>query len=329
MTKQEEYRRVYHAILDAMDKAPLSRTELIYSALEAFELTPEEYADNSVNGKKNTLKSKIGITINDMLKRGTLEKDPRGLYTRNMEKPVALRMERCEEAILELLKENTLSKLELRDALTRLFRTDETASTKDDNKLSSFIGQILKRLVAEKILSYDGTKYSTSPAKTAELNNRRQIIALRADFLSLLHSKGGEFFEQYFMNLLAKYLVRCGKLVTESKTTGGSEDGGIDGIARTVDSLGFREVIMVQTKNRNDFTTETEVRGFYGAVCANQGSRGIFATSSDFHPSAEKFLDSIDNCVGVDGEKIFSMASDVSYGIKRVEGKLVIDRDIL
>jgi len=85
---------------------------------------------------------------------------------------------------------------------------------------------------------------------------------------------------------------------------------------------------MVQTKNRNDHSTETEVRGFYGAVCAAQGSRGIFATSSDFHPMAKKFLDSIDNCVGVNGERIFAMATDVSYGIKRVDGKLVIDKAI-
>ena len=126
-------------------------------------------------------------------------------------------------------------------------------------------------------------------------------------------------------NLLEKYLVRCGKTVVESYVTGGAEDGGIDGIARTVDSLGFKETIMVQTKNRLDETSETDVRGFYGAVCAAQGSRGIFATTSDFHAMAKKLLDSIDNCVGINGDKIFSMACDTSYGIKREKGKLVLD----
>ncbi len=326
MAKYEEYRKIHDAILDAMDKAPLKRDALIFNSLLAFELTPDEYADNSTNGRRNIIKSKIGSAINEMLKKGILELSPDGNYTRNFDKPMAIRIERCEEAILELLKKGPLSRFAIRERLSTLFRIKETSTNKDDNKLFSYMGQILKRLTEEKVLQFDGTKYSVAKAMSATLGNRQEIIALRADFLTLLHSKGGEFFEHYFMNLLAKYLVRCGKTVIESKTTGGSDDGGIDGIAKTLDSLGFRETVMVQTKNRLDHTTETEVRGFYGAVCAAQGSRGIFVTSSDFHPMAKKFLDSIDNCVGVNGEKLFAMATDVSYGICRHDGRLTIDK---
>lgn len=328
MAKRFEYRAVYHAILDAMDRAPLKRDALIYEALEAFELTPEEYADNSTGGVKNELKARLGTAIDDMQRKGILERSEDGLYTRNVEKPVAIREERCEEEIIALLRERSMTKNELRDSLTQIFRTDETATVKDDNRLYTYMGQILKRLAAEKLIVADSGRYSIVRSRTAELNNRWKILDLRADFLSLLHSKGGEFFERYFMQLLEKYLVRSGKRVVESKTTGGAADGGIDGIAKTVDTLGFRETIMVQAKNRIELSTETEVRGFYGAVCAYQGSRGIFATSSDFHVSAKRFLDSIDNCVGVNGEKIFSMAVDTSYGIVREEGKLKIDEAV-
>jgi len=86
---------------------------------------------------------------------------------------------------------------------------------------------------------------------------------------------------------------------------------------------------MVQTKNRTDTTNETTVRGFYGAVCARQGSRGIFVTSSDFHYSAKAFLDSIDNCVGIDGDGIFKMAVETRYGIKKVGSELTVDEKIL
>ena len=106
-------------------------------------------------------------------------------------------------------------------------------------------------------------------------------------------------------------------------------DGGIDGILETVDSLGFRETIMVQTKNRLETTNETTVRGFYGAVCARQGSRGIFATTSDFHYAAKGFLESIDNCVGVDGKKIFEMALETRYGIKKCGAELSVDEKII
>ena len=97
----------------------------------------------------------------------------------------------------------------------------------------------------------------------------------------------------------------------------------------TSDPLGFRETIMVQTKNRIESTNETTVRGFYGAVCARQGSRGIFVTSSDFHPSAKAFLDGIDNCVGVDGDKLFEMACLTHYGVKKSGSELTVDDKII
>ena len=144
-----------------------------------------------------------------------------------------------------------------------------------------------------------------------------------------MHSRGGEFFEIYFLNLLKRYLARIGKNIIDSYVTGGSDDGGIDGVVHTADSLGFRETIMIQTKNRTDIISETDVRSFYGAVCAKRGSRGIFATISTFHPMAQKLLDSLDDCVGVDGNRIFAMACDTSYGIKREGEKLIIDREII
>lgn len=317
-------RFIYEAILDTMEKGPLLEKEITSLALEAVLLSDGATKENS-----QKLKLRIEALVRDMINSGVLEKSESGYLRRNTERPVPIRIERCEEEIIKLLSKKSLTKDEIRDSLVKIFRTEDTPTTKDDLKLTSFMGQILKKLVSERVVRFDGSVYSVYPAKTAELNNRAEIISLMADFLTILHSKGGEFFERYFMSLLAKYLIRCGKTVVESKTTGGAEDGGIDGIVKTVDSLGFRETIMVQTKNRSDFTTETEVRGFYGAVCANQGSRGIFVTSSDFHPAAEKFLNSIDNCVGINGEKIFAMAIDTSFGVKRENGRLTIDRTVL
>ena len=86
---------------------------------------------------------------------------------------------------------------------------------------------------------------------------------------------------------------------------------------------------MVQMKNRIEVTNETTVRGFYGAVCAYRGTRGIFATTSDFHSSAKSFLDGIDNCVGVNGGKIFEMAKECGYGIRLRHGRYTIDNKVL
>ena len=86
---------------------------------------------------------------------------------------------------------------------------------------------------------------------------------------------------------------------------------------------------MVQTKNRNVVISETDVRGFYGAVCAYRGTRGIFATTSLFHSGAKDFFNVIDECVGIDGDKVFSMACECLYGICKSQGKLTVDGKII
>ena len=329
MKNQHEYRKIYKAILDALDGSPRTRAELIGAGINAFSLSPAELADRSTNGRQNVIRSMCGTVINEMQARSIILFDENKLYKKTTEKPIAIRIERCEEKIIEALQKKPMTSKEIRDRLVRIFKTDTTATERDDNKLFTYIGQVLKTLTAEKIITFDGSIYKIAQARTAEVKNRQEILTLKSEFLSAIHSRGGEFFEHYFMNLLEKHFIRSGKKVVESYVTGGSDDGGIDGIIKTIDTLGFRETIMVQTKNRNDTTSETDVRGFYGAVCAAQGSRGIFAVNSDFHPMAKKLLDSIDNCVGINGDKLFTMAADCGYGIKRAEGKLAIDLDSL
>ncbi len=328
MANIAEYRKIYRAILDGLENGEKDRRELIDFVAHNIGLTDNELADKSTDGRYNFVRSLAGSIINEMEARELISFNG-GIYSTKEEKPVVLRIERCEEELLRLLRESPKSKAELKDALVSYFGTDETATNRDDNKLFTYIGSILKRLTADGSLKYNGYIYSISPEKSALLKDREAVLAIKADFLNALHSRGGEFFEHYFMTLLEKYLVKCGKRVTSNEVSGGSFDGGIDGIIKTIDKLGFREVTMVQTKNRRITVTETEVRGFYGAVCAKQGSRGIFATTADFHENASAFLDSIDNCVGVDGSKIFDMALEVSYGIRREGKSIILDKEVI
>lgn len=153
---------------------------------------------------------------------------------------------------------------------------------------------------------------------------------LRRHFLVRLYARGGAYLEQYAMNLLIKYYQDSGKVIRGSQVTGGSADGGIDGILEITDWLGFRECIMIQTKCRGSIqVTEKEIREFYGVVCSRNGSRGIFITTSTFHDSAKKLLAAIDNCVGVDGEKLFLMACRCHYGIRAGARGDEIDPEII
>ena len=329
MANIPEYRQVFKFTLDALEKSELARRDLIDEIVKRFSLSKEEMNDHTLGGRHSELRSLSGSVINDMTAKGIIALTQDGLYRKNETNVIAIRIEECEEEILSLVRSAPRTRNEIKDALVSFFRTDTTATQKDDNKLFTYMGQLLKKLVRDGIFELNGTVYSIAPEKSAYIKNRSEILALKSTFLSRVHARGGEFFEYYFLNLLTRYLTRSGKTVTDSYVTGGSYDGGIDGVVKTVDCLGFRELIMIQTKNRNETMNETDVRGFYGAVCAKQGSRGIFATISDFHPMAIKLLDSIDNCVGIDGDKIFSMACDTSYGIKRDGNRLVIDSELI
>ena len=134
-------RLIYEAILDTMDKGPLLKEEIVKLALGALN-SPKE------NVKAVTLK--LEKAIDDMAENRTLEKSESGYYRINTEKPISVRIERCEEEIIKLLSKESLTKEDIRERLVKIFRTDKTETEKDDLRLSAFIGQVLKKLVAEK-----------------------------------------------------------------------------------------------------------------------------------------------------------------------------------
>lgn len=316
------HKKIYETLLSILEKESLCRDELISRALLKLSGAKESH-DGSV-GDRSALRATVGEILDEMLDSGIIAEDL-GVLRIIPPRPVALRAENCERKIISLLSEKPLSREVLRRKLEQYFGTDKTPSLKDDSTLHSLIGQILKRLTKLNIIDLTDGKYTIAPERAAEIDDINAILSLKADFINRIHSKGGEFFEHYIMTLLGKYLSKNGKTVLENKVLGGTTDGGIDGILKTVDTLGFRETVMVQAKNRIEVANETTVRGFYGAVCAKQGSRGIFATTSDFHPAAAAFLDGIDNCVGVNGDMIFQMALQCGYGIKRKNKKYKID----
>lgn len=329
MANIPEYKSIYRYILDALDGEAILRRELVEKAISS--LCPEEakLCGKELGSAYTRLRSSVGIVINDMEKKGIIEMTSGGKYVRKTDKAIAIKMDECEEEILKLVSSAPRTKVEIREYLTDFFGTDTTPSARDDNQLFTYIGQILKSLVNDGSFTVNGGTYSVAPKKYAYIKNKAEMLDLKAAFLSRVHSHGGEFFEYYFLKLVEKYLLRFGKTIIESYVTGGADDGGIDGVIRTRDALGFVETIMIQTKNRTDTMNETDVRGFLGAVYAKRGSRGIFATIADFHPMAIRLIDSVDELVGIDGAKVFSMACDTSYGIKREGERLVIDDEII
>lgn len=203
----------------------------------------------------------------------------------------------------------------------------DTQSTKDDAIVKSTIGVALSDMEKAGLIIKEGSLYVATP----KLNKNSKIWKGRTKFLDTIHSLGGYFFEEYTVRLLERYYTMLGYNVTRAERTGGSEDGGVDGILEVIDQFGFEEKILIQCKNRTSSNTVTtkEIREFYGCVCALGGTRGIYSTTTRFHCEAEELLHSIHNCVGIDGDAIFRIAKKTGYGIKNVNGEDVIDTQVI
>ncbi len=320
------HKQIYTALAYLLDRGALTREELIIGTCRRLRSAVER--DSYSVGDETKLRGEVGTVIDELIAGGLIE-CKRDCFRLAAASPVILRAEACEKEILRELKSSSLTKQELKARLAVTLGTAGTLTQRDDNILSSLMGKTLRRLESFGIIKLRGGEYTLEESKSAHLDDIDAMLTLKEELLSKIHSRGGEFFEHYFMTLLGKYMVKHGKRVLSNKVMGGSLDGGIDGIIDTEDSLGFKETIMVQMKNRLESTSETAVRGFWGSVCARGGSRGIFASTSDFHPSAEDFMNSIDNCVGIDGDRIFSMACECLYGVKKNGGVLTVDARVV
>ena len=95
--------------------------------------------------------------------------------------------------------------------------------------------------------------------------------------------------------------------------TGGTGDGGIDGII-SLDKLGL-EKIYVQAKRWQGTVGRPELQAFYGALAGQKAKRGIFITTSSFTTQAKDFAKTVEGMVLIDGIKLVQLMMDNEIGV--------------
>lgn len=304
-----------------------TRQETMNAVLKKYDFSDKAKTDP--NSKCNAVRSYIGTAFNEMVSSKKIEKRGDG-YALCSEKLVTVDDAQCKNAIIELLSKRAFSKKDLYAALVKYFKADKTKSAADDNKLKQAAGMILNDLLAEKAITFNDTEYS--------LNNSHRLLEPKTPlsekefkklFLERLCNAGGKNFEVFTANLLEKYYIVTGREVLSCEVVGGSDDGGIDVEMVVADELGFTDTLLIQAKCRkNAQVTEKEVREFFGALNLKGGTRGIFITSSTFHPVADKLLRSLNNCVGISGDGIFELAKRSAYGVHKNKDGFVFDETV-
>lgn len=312
---EQTRRRTLAAILAILDAAPCDRRTLLDAVAE--EILP------STRAGKTRLRSYIGSRIDALVAEGRISFSD-GLYRAGEPAAVTIRASDCREKILKAISRHPMCGASLKLSLARQLGTARTATDKDDRDLDMTVDATLAELEASGLIRLGKKGYSrVCPQPTKSLDEFRDLL------FSRLHEMGGSFFERFVAGALEAYYQQTGRTVTYCDVTGGSGDGGIDVIVDTVDGLGFVEHVLVQTKCRSRIhTTEKEIREFYGAMHAREGSRGIFVTAATFHEGAQRLLDSLPNCVGIDGDKLFSILLKTGYGIQKTAEGYACDESV-
>lgn len=294
-----------------------TKKNIIEGALICYGLTSKEIKSTSPRSKGALVRSYLATAFNELLTKRDIIRYGDG-YVLGKDELVIVTEEQCKTQILKMLHARAYTKNELYSALDTHFGTDLTKSLKDNNDLHSLAGNILVDLLESNKIEHTSGKYREKTEFSVDKLDNTPLPEeqFKAKLYKRLWHLGGKNFESFCANVLEKYFSMMGQFVVFCDVTGGSDDGGIDIILETVDGLGFYEKIMVQTKCRDKAQiNEKEVREFYGAVNALGGSRGLYVTTTNYHYGAKKLLDSIDNCVGIDGDKLFELIKKTEYGI--------------
>lgn len=316
--------RISKIVLGLLEDGAKTHGELIDTVVSRYQLSEKQMSDRNVNSKLNVIRSQCGNVITSLLHEGSIDIDASGYYHLAKEKPIIVDEIRCEQETLKLISEAPRTRNKLLQILKIEFRVTRTKSRTDDRLLEKTLDLILERLTESGRIELRSDRYFLIRRFTSS-----DPDDIKRRFLARLCSMGGAFFERYFVTLMAKYYTAKKMTVCSADVIGGSDDGGIDGIIVVTDALGFRETVMMQMKCRKNIqATEKEIREFYGSVCCKKGTRGIFATTSSFHEGAIKTLALVDNCVGVDGDKLFEIAMLCEYGLHKDKKKVVLDESV-
>ncbi len=308
-------------ILESIKTTPKPRKTVISDCVKKMNLSPEEMKDTSSNSYLTLCKSHIGQVLSQLLYDKDLTIDADKKIQLNKKIKEIYKKDEMEERVLAFLTENkTLTRKNIFSKLEEIFNPKSSAES--NVEIHRIAGEVLAKLLKSEIIiktlgNYSLNSHTNYP--NTEIGNCLKDASEADDifpyFIKALNIKGGEFFEAYSVKLLENYFEKF-YTIKSSKLTGGPNDNGIDGIIEIEDDLGYREKILIQCKIRNSAqVTLKEVREFYGAVCSEKGTRGLFITNTNFHNEANKFFSKNSNLVAVDKTKLFDLAKLCQCGV--------------
>lgn len=305
--------RFYHFIdpvlrVLAQQSEPMHRRELIKEAIGRMNLSEEDRAELAgwKGGTRGMTKARdrAGWAISYANKGGWVNNAARGHWeiTAEGRALIAVHSEGIPEAIFkELLAE------------VRRARRERAAAKADEASAA----------LPEPEDDVDEDELSPEEHIRAAYGRLRDDIS--SALLSNLRANDPAFLEKTVVELLGAMGYGADEEALE--VTGGSGDGGIDGIVR-LDKLGL-EHIYVQAKRHSadNKVQRKDIQAFYGALSDRGASKGVFITTGFFASGARDFAKRREGIVLLDGADLAGLMIDYGIGVERVEPIEVVRLD--
>ena len=155
--------------------------------------------------------------------------------------------------------------------------------------------------------------------QNSKTNSKNKASKINCE--DLLLKMAPEEFVNKTVQMLDAWYKANGYTDVKSKNIDGSQDGGIDGIIKGFDGMGYRHKILIQVKHisgKKETAKLVDIRRFCGVVaCENDATVGLFVTNRKYTQESEKFVNNfkVKYFKLIDGNLWWKLAKDCDFVI--------------
>ncbi|MDE7306113.1 MAG: restriction endonuclease [Clostridia bacterium] len=302
------------------------KTKLVDDFIKSKNLSKEQLSDRKPGGIINKLSCDFYTALQRLVNAGCISVNEVGLikFIKDEDPDGIDRAIEIEEILRTITAENKFSKELLLDTVSNKYFENHPkipCENNSKNAVKGDAGNILKKLVDDKVIIKDGETYGNDrPAVPDRDKNKADIAAMKSNtYLFVSHT----------VNMLSKFMQQCCQYdeVQSEIIDRTPKDDGVDGLLTYRDKFGRVVKVIIQVKHRDNSVKQNkreqvgEVRGFAGVLaCKQDALQGIFVTNIAYSDHAKKFAEEykLKYLLLIDGEKWLDLAEQCKYVISEI-----------
>ena len=301
-----KFKDMFSDVLNVLaEGGTLHRTDIFSRVINRLGLTDAEKSE-TMSGGGNRARSRVSWSLEFLCQAGAAERPSRG-YARITELGKQLLAEHPDGVTLKRLRQTDgLKDWKRRSQAKAAERQQEAALEVDSDN--------------------DGDSDESTPLEKIENSINQIESAIATQLLDRIRAEEPVFLERTVLELL--HAMGYGNSKDDLTHTGGSGDGGVDGLIRQ-DRLGL-EQIYIQAKRYGEGTIgRPQIQNFVGALAGKGATRGVFITTSRFTAEAREFVKNLSEkrIVLIDGEEFARLMIANGVGVVSTKSFNLVEID--